>query len=157
MQREYMGVYPGSGKEDPTSRGEYCISLHLSACVGVTSYERGKWSHVSRKGKKSILLGMLILEAGRCLVVSSFVVPSFPRRVPAFPFIGSSEGRGVDKTLGRCLKGEGSTGAVGVAVATCSRNGQPSSGYHGDIRDGTVKDPGSYGEWTCRHYTFVDR
>jgi hypothetical protein len=21
--------------------GEYCISLHLSACVGVTSYERG--------------------------------------------------------------------------------------------------------------------
>jgi hypothetical protein len=21
-------------------RGEYCISLHLSACVGVTSYER---------------------------------------------------------------------------------------------------------------------
>jgi hypothetical protein len=25
----------------PAGRGEYCISLHLSACVGVTSCERG--------------------------------------------------------------------------------------------------------------------
>jgi hypothetical protein len=25
----------------PAGRGEYCISLHLSACIGVTSYERG--------------------------------------------------------------------------------------------------------------------
>jgi hypothetical protein len=25
----------------PTRRREYCISLHLSACVGVTSCERG--------------------------------------------------------------------------------------------------------------------
>jgi hypothetical protein len=25
----------------PARRGKYCISLHLSACVGVTSYERG--------------------------------------------------------------------------------------------------------------------
>jgi hypothetical protein len=33
-------------KEDPTSSGEgkYCISLHLSACVGVTSCERGNRS-----------------------------------------------------------------------------------------------------------------
>jgi hypothetical protein len=31
------------GKEGPTSSGveEYCISLHRSACVGVTSCERG--------------------------------------------------------------------------------------------------------------------
>jgi hypothetical protein len=43
MQKEYMGFYPGSGKEGPTSSGgEYCISLHLSACVGVTSCERGR-------------------------------------------------------------------------------------------------------------------
>jgi hypothetical protein len=31
---------------------EYCISLHRSACVGVTSYERGSWSQVSKKKKK---------------------------------------------------------------------------------------------------------
>jgi hypothetical protein len=85
MQGEYTGVYPGLGKEGPTSSGgEYCISLHLSACVGVTSYERGKRSQVSRKEKKSILLEMLILEAGRCLVV--FVLCPPPRRVPCLPF-----------------------------------------------------------------------
>jgi hypothetical protein len=31
--------------------GKYCISLHLSACVGVTSCERGSQSEVS--GRKS--------------------------------------------------------------------------------------------------------
>jgi hypothetical protein len=39
MQREYMGVYPGSGERRPYVQREgekYCISLHLSACVGVT-------------------------------------------------------------------------------------------------------------------------
>jgi hypothetical protein len=76
---------------------------------------------------------------------------------PAFPFVGSSEGRGVDKTLGRCLKGEGLTGAVEVAIATCSRNGWPSLKYHGDVRDGTLKDLGSCGERTCRRCSFVDR
>jgi hypothetical protein len=25
----------------PAGRGEFCISLHRGACVGVTSYERG--------------------------------------------------------------------------------------------------------------------
>jgi hypothetical protein len=34
---------------------------------------------------------------------------------------------------------------VEVVVATCSRNGRPSPGYRGDVGDGTVKDPGSYG------------
>jgi hypothetical protein len=47
MQGEYTEVYPGSGKKKalrPAGRGEYCISLHLSACVGVTSCERGNRS-----------------------------------------------------------------------------------------------------------------
>jgi hypothetical protein len=59
---------------------------------------------------------MLILEVGGCLVV--FVLRPPLGESLAFPFIGSSEGREVDKTLGRCLKGEGSTGIVGVVVAT---------------------------------------
>jgi hypothetical protein len=33
----------------PAGRGEYCISLHLSACVGVTSCERGNRSQVSER------------------------------------------------------------------------------------------------------------
>jgi hypothetical protein len=109
----------------------------------------------SQEKKKSILLEMLILEAEECLVV---FVPRPPLgESPAFPFIGSSKGRGVDETLGRCLKGEGSPDTVEVAVAMCSRNGRPSPGYHGDVRDGTVKDPGSCGERTCMRCSFVDR
>jgi hypothetical protein len=34
-------------------RGEYCMSLHLSACVGVTSYERGSRSQVSERKSES--------------------------------------------------------------------------------------------------------
>jgi hypothetical protein len=111
----------------------------------------------SQEKEKSILLEMLILEAKECLVVFVLHFPPSLGESPTFPFIGSSEGRGVDETLGRCLKGEGSTGAVEVAVATCSMNGRPSLGYHGDVRDGTAKDPGSCGERTCRHCSFVDR
>jgi hypothetical protein len=37
-------------------------------------------------------------------------------------------------------------GAVGVAVATCICECQPSLGCRGDVGDGTVKDPGSCGE-----------
>jgi hypothetical protein len=33
----------------PAGRGEYCISLHLSACVGVTSCERGNRAQVLEK------------------------------------------------------------------------------------------------------------
>jgi hypothetical protein len=36
----------------PAGRGEYCISLHLSACVGVTSCERGNQSQVSEKKRE---------------------------------------------------------------------------------------------------------
>jgi hypothetical protein len=32
----------------PAGRGECYISLHLSACVGVTSYERGNRTQVSK-------------------------------------------------------------------------------------------------------------
>jgi hypothetical protein len=37
-------------------------------------------------------------------------------------------------------------GAVEVAVATCPGNGRPSPGCCGDVDDGTMKGPGSYGE-----------
>jgi hypothetical protein len=58
-----MRVYPSSGKEGLTSsgEGEYCISLHRCACVGVTSYERGNWSQVSEE-KNEELLEMLSLK-----------------------------------------------------------------------------------------------
>jgi hypothetical protein len=39
MQGEHTGVYPSSGKRRPYVQrgGEFCISLHRGACVGVTS------------------------------------------------------------------------------------------------------------------------
>jgi hypothetical protein len=76
MQGEYTGIYPGSGKEGPTSsgRGEYCISLHRSACVGVTSCERGNRSQVSRKEEGGVLLEMLFAEVGKT-PVSCFSCP----------------------------------------------------------------------------------
>jgi hypothetical protein len=57
-----------------------------------------------------------------------------------------SGGRGVLKTLRRYLGGEGTVGAVEVAVATCICEYWPSLGCHGDVDDGTVKDSGSCGE-----------
>jgi hypothetical protein len=143
MQREYTRVYPGSSKESPTSsRGrECCISLHLSACVGVTSCERGNLSQVSRKEKNRVLLEMLISEVEKISIfVVLFAEPS------ALSFIESSEGQGISKTLRRCLRGEGSAGTAEVVVATCPSNGWPSPGCHGDVDDGTVKGPGSCGE-----------
>jgi hypothetical protein len=83
--RRIYGSLSWFGQRRPyVQRGEYCISLHLSVCVGVTSCERGKRSQVSRKGKKSILLEMLILEVERCLVV--FILCPPPRRVPCLLF-----------------------------------------------------------------------
>jgi hypothetical protein len=58
------------------------------------------------------------------------------------PFIGSSEDSGAPKTLRQCLRGEGSMGAVEVAVAACSGNGRPSPGCRGGVVNGTVNDPG---------------
>jgi hypothetical protein len=77
MQGEYTGVYPGSGKEGPTSSGggEFCISLHQSACVGVNIYERGTRSQVSREEKGGMLLEMLIAKVGKTPVLCSFVLP----------------------------------------------------------------------------------
>jgi hypothetical protein len=37
----------------PAGRGECCISLHLSACVGVISCERGSRSQVSERISES--------------------------------------------------------------------------------------------------------
>jgi hypothetical protein len=37
----------------PAGREECCISLHLSACVGVTSCERGIRSQVSEKSEST--------------------------------------------------------------------------------------------------------
>jgi hypothetical protein len=47
-KRIHGGFILVRAKEGPTSsRGKkYCISLHLSACVGVTSCERGSRSQV---------------------------------------------------------------------------------------------------------------
>jgi hypothetical protein len=75
--------------------------------------------------------------------MSIFLYPAEPS---ALSFIESSEGRGVSKTLRRCLRGEGSLGAVEVAVATCPGNGRPSPGRRVGVHDGTVKGSGSCGE-----------
>jgi hypothetical protein len=87
----------------------------------------------------------------------SVLVP-FSREPSALSFIESSGGRGIPKTLRRCLRGEGSAAAVEVVVATCPGNGRPSPGYRGDIDDRTVKGPGSCGEHTIpcsRHVSVV--
>jgi hypothetical protein len=81
-----------------------------------------------------------------CLVV--VVVVPLSGEPSALPFIGSSGGRGVPKTLRRCLRGEGTVGAMEVAVATCICECQPSLGCRSDIGDETVKDPGSCGQRT---------
>jgi hypothetical protein len=78
MQREYTGVYPGSGKEVPTTsgKGEYCIFLHRSACVGVTSCERMSWSQVSEKENEE-LLEKLILKSSLSPPPESFLPSPF--------------------------------------------------------------------------------
>jgi hypothetical protein len=65
-------------------RGGYCISLHLSACVGVTSHERGNRSQVSEKEYNGVLLEMFISKVWEVLVLFFFyplvsvVSPFFP-------------------------------------------------------------------------------
>jgi hypothetical protein len=49
-------------------------------------------------------------------------------------------------------------GAVEVVVATCPYKCRSSLECHGDVGDGTVKDPGSYGERVipcCRRMSVV--
>jgi hypothetical protein len=66
--REYMWVYPGSGKESPTSSGgrEYCISLHLNVCVGVQA-PREKQSQVSKENENVEVLLVFVLPLGGAL------------------------------------------------------------------------------------------
>jgi hypothetical protein len=87
-----------------------------------------------------VLLEMLISEVEKSVYLFSSVRPGEPS---ALPFIWSSEGSRAPKTLRRCLRGEGSMGAVEVVVAACSGNGRPSPGCRGDVDDGTMNDPGS--------------
>jgi hypothetical protein len=57
----------------PVGGGENCISLHRSACVGVTSCERGNRSQVSREEKSGVWLEMLIAEVEKTLVLCFFL------------------------------------------------------------------------------------
>jgi hypothetical protein len=129
IQREYMGFYPGSSEERPTSsRGrKYCISLHQSACVGVTSYERGKESQVSKENEK-------------CHSVARPHLPS-----PCLLFYRLKWRPRLQKTLGRCLREEGSVDTVEFSITTCLGHGRPSPSHRGDVDDGTVRHPGCYG------------
>jgi hypothetical protein len=88
----------------PAGKGEYCISLHLSACVGVTSRERGNRSQVSKKEYNGVLLEMLISKVGKMSVLF-FRCPSFSLEsaLPS-PFIDSREGQGLQQTLGGALE-----------------------------------------------------
>jgi hypothetical protein len=95
MQREYTGGLSWFGQKKalrPTEKGEYCISLRLSACVGVTSRERWNWFQVSKKEYNGVLLEMLISEVGK-MSVSFFCCPSFSLEsaLPS-PFIDSRGG-----------------------------------------------------------------
>jgi hypothetical protein len=77
MQGEYTGIYLGSDKGGPTSSGggEYCISLHQSACVRVTSCVRENRSQVPREEYDGVLLEMLISEVGK-MSISFFCLSS---------------------------------------------------------------------------------
>jgi hypothetical protein len=80
---------------------------------------------------------MLISEVEKTSILLSFC----SREPSAISIIESSEGRGVTKTLRRCLRGECSADAIEVVVATCPGNGRPSPRCCGDVDDGTVKGP----------------
>jgi hypothetical protein len=49
LVRAKKALHPAGGRDN-------CISLHQNACVGVTSYERGSRSQVSRKRKMECCL-----------------------------------------------------------------------------------------------------
>jgi hypothetical protein len=128
----------------PAGKEEYCISLHLSACVGVTSRERGNRSQVSKKEYNRVLLEMLILEVGRRSVLFSrrplFVLLS--AKLLALPFYRLKGRIRLTTNPRRCLGGEGEASTVGVAVATCPGACRPSLGRCGDVDDGSAGYPG---------------
>jgi hypothetical protein len=117
MQREYTGVYPDSGKEDPMSSGggEYCISLHRSACVGVRSCERGNRSQVSIEEEGGVLLEMLIGEVEKTPILCFSLAPK-----SSWP-------------CGRCGRCSGD-------VPWCV---QVIPGCRGNVDDGTARHPGA--------------
>jgi hypothetical protein len=52
-----MAVYPGSGKEGPTSSEGYCIFLHRSACIGLQAVREGTGLKSQKKVKMGCCLG----------------------------------------------------------------------------------------------------
>jgi hypothetical protein len=76
MQREYTGFILVRVKKALrlARKAENCISLHLSACVGVTSHEIGSQSQVSKKEHNGMLLEMLISEVEKCIAILSFIL-----------------------------------------------------------------------------------
>jgi hypothetical protein len=69
MQKEYTRVYPGLGKESSTSSGgrEYCISLHLSACVGVQAAREGSSPKSQKENENVEVLLVFVLPMGGAL------------------------------------------------------------------------------------------
>jgi hypothetical protein len=132
----------------PAGKGEYCIPLHLSACVEVTSHERGSWSQVSKKEYNGVLIEMLISGVGEMSVL--FVRPSLsgppPRELLALPFYRLKGRIRLTTNPRRCLGGEGGASTVGVVVATCPGACRPSLGRRGNVDDGTAGHLGCYRE-----------
>jgi hypothetical protein len=130
----------------PAGKGVYYISLHLSACVGVTSRERGSRSQVSKKEYNGVLLEVLILEVWEMSVLSFFssVVRRPPGELLALPFYRLKGRIRLTTNPRRCLGGEGEASTIGVAVATCLGACRPSLGRHGDVDDGTAGHPECY-------------
>jgi hypothetical protein len=125
-------------------KGEYCIFLHLSACVGVTSRERGNQSQVSKKEYNGVLLEMLISEVERRSILFSrrslFVL--LPRELLALPFYRLKGRIRLTTNPRRCLGGEGGASTISVAVAMCPGACRPSLGRRGDVDDGSARYPG---------------
>jgi hypothetical protein len=114
----------------PAGKGEYYISLHLSACVGVTSREKGSRSQVSKKEYNGVLLEMLISEVWEISIL--FFRPLLSV-VPLGELLALSfyrlKGRiRLTTNPRRCLGGEGEASTVDVAVATCPGACRPSLG-----------------------------
>jgi hypothetical protein len=106
----------------PAGKGECCISLHLSACVGVTSRERGNRSQVSKKEYNGVLLEMLISgvwEMSILFIFSSSIIRRPLGELLALPFYRLKEKIKLTTDPRRCLGGKGEASTIGVAVATC--------------------------------------